>query len=182
MKAWIVVMCLAAPPALAGGCPAAPDHGAALDDLFAAARMAQDEATARRLSGRMWEHWTDAPDRRAQALLDEGMSRRDAYDYEGALAAFDALVSYCPGYAEGYNQRAFIRFLRERHAAALPDLERALELSPRHTGALTGQALTLMALGRPGEAAVALRRALALNPWLAERHLLPQLEALEEEI
>jgi tetratricopeptide (TPR) repeat protein len=110
------------------------------------------------------------------------MERREAYDFAAAEAAFDALVDYCPDYAEGYNQRAFVNFLRQDYEAALPDLERALDRSPRHVGALSGLALTLIALQRPGEAAVALRRALDLNPWLSERHLLPGLEALEEDL
>ena len=100
-------------------------------------------------------------------------------DYAGALVAFESLVAYCPHYAEGYNQRAFVHFLRQDYKAALPDLERAIELSPNHVAAMTGQALTLVALGRNGEAALALRKALALNPWLSERHMLPSLEAVE---
>ena len=48
--------------------------------------------------------------------------------------------------------------------------------------ALSGQALTFFALERMPEAALALRRALDLNPWLSERHLLPALEAGEDEL
>ena len=82
----------------------------------------------------------------------------------------------------GVNQRAFIYFLREDFAAALPDLDRTLVLSPRHIGALTGRALTLSALGRNAEATLSLRQALELNPWLSERHLLPVLEEKEKEL
>lgn len=169
-------------PALATGCPAAPDHGPELSGLIEEARTAQTEEAGRALSDRMWKLWTDAPDARAQTLLDEGMARRGIHDYAGAMSAFDALVAYCPDYAEGYNQRAFVRFLREGYEAALPDLKRTLDLSPRHVGALSGQALTYHALGRNAEAALSLRAALELNPWLGERHLLPVLEAAEEEI
>src|SRR6056297_196898 len=182
MKHVLAALLLMSAPALAETCPEPPDHGAALDTLVEAARAAPTEAAGRALSDEMWGLWTDAPDARAQGWLDEGMERREAYDFAGAEAAFDALVDYCPDYAEGYNQRAFVNFLRQDYEAALPDLERALALSPRHVGALTGQALTLIALQRPGEAAVVLRRALDLNPWLGERHLLPGLEALEEDI
>src|SRR6056297_1518153 len=180
-RAALPILCLLV-PAGALACPAPPDHGAALDTLFDLVQEADTERAARLINYEMWELWADAPDAHAQDLLDEGMTRRASHDLEGAEAAFDALVAYCPDYAEGYNQRAFVNFIRQDYAAALPDLERALELSPRHIAAMTGQALTLVALQRPGEAALILRRALDLNPWLTERHLLPGLEALEDDI
>lgn len=178
----LLIALLMTTPTLAQACPDAPDHGVALNGLIAAARAAPDEHAARLISNEMWKYWADAPDASAQEFLDEGMSRREAYDLDGAIKALDALIGYCPDYAEGYNQRAFVNFIRQDYAAALPDLERALELSPRHIAAMTGQALTLVALERPGEAVLALRRALDLNPWLVERHLLPALEALEEDL
>jgi tetratricopeptide (TPR) repeat protein len=169
-------------PALAQDCPAAPDHSKELTALITAAQNAPDEGAARQLAPEFWAIWTDAPDDHAQELLDEGMDRRRAFDFDGALRALDALVEYCPDYAEGYNQRAFVNFLRQDFSAALPDLDRALALSPRHIGALSGRALTLTGLGRKAEAALSLRAALALNPWLTERSLLPALEADEEEL
>lgn len=169
-------------PAGAGTCPAAPDRTNELTRLIEAVRDAPDEASARLISNDMWALWTAAPDAHAQELLDEGMMRRETFDLKGAVAAFDALVAYCPDFAEGYNQRAFVNFIRQDYSAAVPDLDRAVELSPRHLGALTGQALTLAALGRNGEAALALRKALKLNPWLTERHLLPAIEATEDDI
>ncbi|MGQ3486930.1 tetratricopeptide repeat protein [Roseovarius pacificus] len=171
-----------ASPALAGECPDPPDHGAALSDLFAEVQAAETERQAQQVANRMWALWADAPDPQAQDWLDEGMTRREAYDFTGALKAFDAVIAYCPDYAEGYNQRAFVNFIRQDYEAALPDLDHALARQPRHVAAMTGRALTLIALDRKPEAALELRRALTLNPWLQERHLLPALEAAEEEL
>lgn len=159
-------------PALADGCPVAPDNSAALDPLYEQLREAGTELEARRITNRMWSYWDDAPDEPSQEMLDEGMRARSQYDFLRALDRFDALVGYCPHYAEGYNQRAFVNFLRQDYAAALPDLDRALELNPRHVGALSGRALTLIALGREAEGQAALRAALEINPWLTERSLL----------
>ena len=108
----------------------------------------------------------------AQEILDRGMRKRGSYDLLGARADFDRLVAYCPEYAEGYNQRAFINFMRNDYEPAIIDLTRALELSPTHTGALTGRALSYYALGRTAEARADLEVALGLNPWLPERHML----------
>jgi Tfp pilus assembly protein PilF len=111
------------------------------------------------------------------------MERRAAYDFARALAFFDELVGYCPDYAEGWNQRAFVHFLNGDHALALEDLEIALSLSPGHIAAKAGLALTLMNLGRTEAGQSVLREALALNPWLPERGmLLPEAKPEGEEL
>lgn len=163
---------LVAMPVLAETCPPAPDHSTALTALFAAANAAQSETEGRAIGNRMWEYWADAPDARAQELLDSGIAARAAHDFETAMAAFDALVAYCPDYAEGYNQRGFVHFIRQDYVAALDDLEHAVERSPRHVAALAGLGLTLMALGRVEAAQGAIREAAALNPWIPERNFL----------
>ncbi len=158
-------------PAGAADCPPAPDHSADLDALIAEVQQAETEMAAQEISNRMWGLWADAPDESAQAVLDRGMSRRNAWDLLGALEDFDRLIAYCPAYAEGYNQRAFVNFLRQDYQSALTDLDRALALTPNHIAALSGRALSLLGLQRVEEARVALKRALDLNPWLPERHL-----------
>ena len=164
---WIVFTLLAC-PAFAD-CPAAPDIEAPLRVLIDEARAAPDERAARAVTSDMWALWTRAPDVRAQEMLDEGRTRMRQSDLVGAEAVLSELISYCPDYAEGYNQRAFAHFLLGDFALALPDLEAAQERSPHHVAAMSGQFLTLRALGREAEAQEILRAALELNPWLPER-------------
>ncbi|MCW1955829.1 MAG: hypothetical protein KIH71_007920 [Roseobacter sp.] len=169
---YFLICLLLATPLHAQGCPEAPDHSVALAELVEAVRAAKNEMHAAPLNAQMWELWTDAPDETAQEILNRGMRKRGSYDLLGARADFDRLVEYCPEYAEGYNQRAFINFLRNDYQPAIEDLSRALDLSPTHTGALTGRALSYYALGRMREARADLEVALGLNPWLPERHML----------
>ena len=178
MRLACLLVLLAAPAApVAADCPPAPDIRPAIDALLAELRAAPSEAAARAVSGRMWAEWTRAPDARAQELLSEGMTRGRAGDARGARAALEALVAYCPGYAEGWNQLAILDFVARDFAGALAHVDRVLALDPRHVGALSGKGMTLLALGREAEAHDALRAALALNPWLAERRLLPDAPA-----
>ncbi|WP_323765582.1 hypothetical protein [Marinovum sp.] len=177
----VTLALLLPPPARAETCPAAPDHGGRLDVLFDEVQAAPSAAAAQRVVNRMWDLWADAPDARAQEILDRGLRRRGAQDFLGALQDFERLIAYCPDYAEGYNQRGFIRFIQRDYAAALIDLDRVLALSPRHVGALTGRGLTLMALGRSDAARADLLAALALNPWLPERRFLDALPPAEAE-
>ena len=150
-------------------CPPPPDIQARADALIAQAQAAPDETSARGIGAALWKLWAEAPDAQSQALLDRGMAARESWNFVDAIDAFDRLVDYCPDYAEGYNQRAFVNFLRQDFATALVDLDEAIARSPRHVAAISGKALTLMGLGRMDEAQVVLREALALNPWLAER-------------
>ena len=110
----MLALCLFGCPALAQGdatppvaeeevatCPAAPDHAQEQASLLARLKGAPDEMAANVLMDRLWQTWTDAPDSRAQGLLDDGMARRESYDFLGARDIFDELVNYCLDYAEG---------------------------------------------------------------------------------
>lgn len=182
LAAVALLLPLAAPSqARAENCPAAPDHGPRLDALFAEVQAAPGPAAAQRVVNRMWALWAEAPDARAQEILDQGLRRRGRSDLFGALQDFNRLIAYCPEFAEGYNQRGFIRFIQRDYPAALTDPDRVIALSPRHLGALTGRALTLMALQRTAAARADLLAALALNPWLPERRFLEVLPPAVEE-
>ncbi|UWQ89801.1 tetratricopeptide repeat protein [Aliisedimentitalea scapharcae] len=152
-------------------CPPPPDHSQSVQGLIEQVQAADNEGDARVISNQMWEFWADAPNEQAQAILDRGMQKRAAFDLAGALQEFDILVDYCPEYAEGYNQRAFVNYLRQDFRTAVVDLDRALQLSPDHIAALSGKALSLYALGQLDAARDALGRALEMNPWLPERGL-----------
>jgi tetratricopeptide (TPR) repeat protein len=170
----LILLCLAG-PAFAEGeavCPAVADQSAEKNRLLQELRFTRDQANAAEISAALWRIWMQAPDSRAQDLLDRGIAQMRAFDYGGSIATLGNLIDYCPDFAEGWNQRAFAAFLSGDHESALVDLDRALSIDPRHVPALSGKALTLMHLGRNDEAQLVLRDAVTLNPWLGERALL----------
>ncbi|MBD3662820.1 hypothetical protein H9Q16_02690 [Sulfitobacter sp. TSTF-M16] len=172
MRYAMILMLLAA-PAFAE-CPLPEDTSREMLNLIARANDTDNRNEGRRIAGQMWQVWLRAPDATAQETLDAGMRRRDSYDFAGALKEFDRLAAYCPDYAEGFNQRAYIHFLQENYEKALIDLDIALGLSPYHIAAQAGRALTLMNLGRLKEARAQLLIAVDNNPWLSERALLAE--------
>lgn len=153
-------------------CPAPPDHSEQLETLIEAVKLAPDANAAQLITNDMWALWADAPDDTAQQMLDDGLVRRASHDLDGAKTAFEQLIEYCPSYAEGYNQRAFILFIQKEYEFALVDLTRAIELSPNHIAAIAGKALTYIGLERDVEAQALLREAVKMNPWLKERQFL----------
>lgn len=168
----LLALVLMTGPAFAAECPAPADTSAELQTLFERARAAPNAGAGRVVSNAMWDVWLRAPDEAAQEVLDKGMRRRDSYDFLGALKEFSTLADYCPDYAEGYNQRAYIYFLQEDYEKALVDLDKALELQPHHVAAQSGRGLTLMKLGRIAEAREQMLVAVGNNPWLSEAALL----------
>lgn len=172
MKAVLAISFLVVATQAVAQCPdvVPPDPRRAL--LMDQVRIAQSNQQAQLLTNQLWAIWASAPDTHAQEILDEGMQRRSTGDLDGAQTAFDALVAYCPDYAEGYNQRAFVAFIRGAYAEAIPDLERAVSLAPDHFAALTGLALAQIGQGQHAEGQANLRRALEMNPWLPERRFL----------
>jgi tetratricopeptide (TPR) repeat protein len=169
-----LIFSVLASPVVAQTCPMADVQPEARAEIIAQIQGSGSEMQARVHSQELWQIWLNAPDEMAQDLLDQGMQARESYNYEVAERALTELIIYCPDYAEGWNQRAFVYFLTRDYEAALADLDRAIELLPDHVAALSGKALTLIGMGMQAEAQVVLREALVLNPWLSERALLEE--------
>jgi hypothetical protein len=92
----VAAMSVLALPALADGCPEAPDISDAMAPLYERLQAAPDERTAQLITNEMWGLWDDAPDEPSQMMLDEGMRARASYDFLRALDRFDS-----GGYAVG---------------------------------------------------------------------------------
>ncbi len=173
---YVLIAAFFSPAIALADCPEVPDRSNRHTQLMQLVAEAPNETQAREWTNELWEIWATAPDETAQEILQRGMERRASYDFAGAIKDFDTLITYCPNYAEGYNQRAFVNFIVQDYELSLADLNRALAILPDHIGALTGKALALIQLGRDREGQIALRQAVALHPWLPERKRLVPLE------
>lgn len=158
--------------ALAESCPPLPERTEERSGLLEALKTTPDAASGRVAADAVWQFWMRAPDPESQRLLDLGMERRLSGDLTGSEAQLDALVNRCPDFAEGWNQRAFSRFLLGDLDGSLADIERTLALEPAHFGALSGQAQIYLRQGRRPLALFVIRKAVAVNPWMNERFLL----------
>ena len=172
MLAVLVVLFAAACAAVPGKDPRARH----LDALFAQLRSAPDEATARRLEEDIRSAWRRSDDPTVDAAMAQAIEEAGNHEYDRALAILDDVVGRAPRYAEGWNTRATLLFFMGRLDRSLADIERTLALEPRHFGALAGRALIHIRRGERAQAAASIRAAMAIDPYLRERELLPGLE------
>jgi tetratricopeptide (TPR) repeat protein len=161
-------------PARAQPAPAYVDT-AALDTLFSQLRTAPDPATAQALADQIWQVWTTPDDPDITTHLAELTAAMSRGDYPTALDIARALTVRAPDYAEGWNQLATIEYMLGQYQASLADIDETLKREPRHFGALAGEALVQLKLGDRAAALAAIKQALDIHPFLAERGLFPEL-------
>ncbi len=116
-------------------------------------------------TNRLWQLWFGAAGPEAEQRLLYGERLMEAKSYAEAEAAFTDLIRDFPNFAEGWNRRATLRYLRHQFEASLADCREVVRLEPDHFGAWHGTGLDLMALHRYAEAATAFRRALEVQPF-----------------
>ena len=97
-----------------------------------------------------------------------------------ALDFLDQITVLSPDYAEGWNRRATVHYMMHSFGKSMSDIERTLELEPRHFGALSGMAQILKETGRKQMALDAYHRVLDIYPMM--RNAQNELATLSEEL
>lgn len=149
---------------------------ARLDELFSELKVASDAGTAAKITTEIWGIWTNPSDPALAQRMLEIVAIRGMGDVPEVMARLDQLVEDYPTYAEGWNQRATMRYLINDFEGSLADIEKVLEFEPRHFGALAGRVLIYLAQGKRSEALREMATALTIHPFLNERRLFPELQ------
>ncbi len=148
-----------------------------LDALFAALAKAGGDDAAREIVPEIWRAWTLSGRAEIDTLMMQAGVAMAQRHIGLAGTLLDEVVQLAPDFAEGWNQRATLRWMVGDHPGSQADIDKVLALEPRHFGALAGRAMMLIEADRFKEALAVYRQALAVNPFLAERHqIIPMLE------
>ena len=126
----------------------------------------EDPVRAARAAATLWELWHRSGDPQLDAVLRQGIAAMERQELDEATAIFTRLIGLAPGFAEGWNKRATVRFLAKDFTGSIADCRETLARNPHHFGALSGQGLCHLALEQYKEAAELFRRALAVHPHL----------------
>ena len=137
-----------------------------LDTLFVRLYETNDRVEARNIEGLIWQIWLDSGDKELDKRMRQGIFAMNNRDFETALRAFDAVTNIAPEYAEGWNKRATLYWLMGELEKSIQDIERTLELEPRHFGALSGLGMIRKAQKRPVDAIDAYKQALEIYPTM----------------
>lgn len=158
----------AAPPA---GDPAAPMAIPDTGDLLDALAASPSESAAEALEQRILSAWLQSGSDTVDLLMQWSIKAMQEKNFPLALELLNEVVILKPDFAEGWNKRATVRYLRRDFRRSIADCQETLARNPNHFGAASGQGLCHMSLGEAREAAVYFRRALEIHPHLdAVRH------------
>ncbi len=125
-----------------------------------------DAIEAGRAAAVLWELWHRSGDAGLDAQLRRGIEAMERQELRSADEIFGRIISAAPGFAEGWNKRATVRYLAQDYEGSIADCRETLTRNPSHFGALSGWGLCHLALGQYQEAAMLFRRALAVHPHL----------------
>jgi len=176
-------------PALAAGPPARdvapPDatpktRAEKLDGLFADLKRERNEKAAERIANQIYLVWSDSGSASIDLMMQWSQKAIEEQKFDVALDFLDEVVTLQPDFVEGWNRRATVNFLTKNYAKSMADIDRTLELEPRHFGAISGLAQIMTDTGRKEQALRAWQRVLDLYPML--RNAQDQVATLSEEL
>jgi tetratricopeptide (TPR) repeat protein len=154
-----------------------------LDKLFARLIKSTDDAEAQRVEQSIWSLWMTSDSPTADALLAQAMKASAANETATALSILDDVIEVHPDYAEAWNKRATVYYLIGRYNDSLNDIDKVLELEPRHFGALSGRGMIKRQQGDLAAARAAFEEALSFNPHMESvKRALEEIESEERPI
>jgi tetratricopeptide (TPR) repeat protein len=137
-----------------------------LDQLFGVLKSKDPEVAAQRTEDRIWSLWMKSDSPTADLLLAQGAAAMGAEEFDSSEQILNHLISTSTNYAEAHYKRAALYFRMRRFDQSLKDIDKVLELEPRHFGAISGRGLIYLEQKRRNEALASFEEALAINPHL----------------
>ncbi len=135
-----------------------------LIELFNKLFLSTNNMEASKLLFNIWDIWSIADNQETQIIFDEANKSMDVGELDNAIELFTKVVKQSPEFAEGWNKRATVYFLKGELNKSISDIEKTLNLEPRHFGALDGLAEIYLMQDDLVGAAVIYRRILEIIP------------------
>ncbi len=145
----------------------ADQNDPALDRLFERLAITTSEEEASNITREIWQRWTANDDPEVSQLMQTGIRALNYSTYRRALQSFDRVIEMAPEFAEGWNKRATLYYHIKEYRRSIDDIKETLRLEPRHFGAWSGLGLVSIAQENYSGALAAFKKALSINPHIA---------------
>ena len=153
-----------------------------LNNLFNQLKKVNNSKSAVLLEAKIWSIWNEHPtNNKLTERLEFGTELMQYGDYNYALRVFDNIIVTDPKWSEAWNKRATVYFLMSQFKDSLDDIDKVLNIEPRHFGALSGQARIFIKLQKYEKAIKSIERALKFYPSFKSREMIPKIERLIRE-
>ena len=135
-----------------------------VEDLLDELQKAETIIEAEIIRKKIWNKWIYQVPKNLQKNLKYALVEFYSGRLASAEKAFTDLITKDPNYTEGWNKRATVLFLKGDLEASISDIQKTLELEPRHFGALDGLAEIYLIQDDLLGAAVTYKRILEIIP------------------
>ena len=153
-----------------------------LDHLFNQLKKVNNQKSAALLETKIWSIWNEHPtNNKLTERLEFGTELMQYGDYNYALRVFDNIIITDPKWSEAWNKRATVHFLMSQFTDSLDDINKVLNIEPRHFGALSGQARIFIKLQKYEKAIKSIEKALKFYPSFKSGEMIPKIERLIRE-
>lgn len=170
LRAFLLMLFLAAMPGpmpggeanaqTAGDADGAATIGKLLDQLGRATAKAE----ANQIAQRIQRGWAQSGSATVDLLMQWAGEAMRENRHAAAEDLLTQVVVLAPNYAEGWNRRATLYYHKSDYGRSIADIERTLQLEPRHFGALSGLAIILQRTGLERKSLGVWYRVLAVYP------------------
>ena len=153
---------------------------ARLDELFTTLQSSENSGVLEETEVHIWAIWFESGHEEIDSLMEEAGVAVQSSQLAQAEKLYSRVIKMAPGFSEGWNRRATVRFYQQDYSGSINDIQQTLALEPRHFGAIWGLG---MILGRDRDfsgAITAFERLLEIKP--NSRDAKPRIELLKQEL
>lgn len=138
-----------------------------LDSLFAKLKTPLSQVDAQIIESKIWIYWRLFPNNQSvETSMKTAIEIMQAGNLQKAELLLSQIINQEPQFAEAWNKRATIRYLRGNYKGSAKDIANVLLLEPRHFGALSGLGMINMQTGNWSDALQNYQAAFSINPNL----------------
>ncbi len=151
-----------------------------VDDLLAELKRERNPQAARQIANAAMATWSESSSPTINLLMQWSAKAAAEKRNAAALDFIDQAIILKPDFVGAWNQRATLHFTMGNYQKSVSDIEKVLDLEPRHFGAIAGLAGILTERGSKDAALKAWERYLEVFP--ADREAQELFAKLSEEL